>query len=67
MIFGDSSHETASTADLRERVAAMENVVAAAVLVTVAFRMKNENALVETLRTLSEAVADMNTNDGEEN
>lgn len=43
-------------ASLCEEIAAMEPIVSAAVMVAMAFRMKNDTLLVDALRRLSEAV-----------
>ena len=48
---------TAICTRLREEVAEMETVVSSALVVTTAFRMKDESALVASLRGLSESLA----------
>lgn len=44
-------------APVRDEAAAMEPIVSAAVLVTTAFRMRDEASLISTLRLLTDAVA----------
>lgn len=51
---------------LREEVADMEGVVSAALVVTTAFRLKDERGLVEALRALSESLAAFESRRGAE-
>lgn len=52
----DNAVLVATCTRLREEIARMEGVVSAALVVTSAFRLREERGLVEALRALSESL-----------